>query len=133
MNDIIIKISDNLIVENLFFSKRIFINDEYFGKTKSDEIQLKKNFDTMDIRIEILGGYYSLNIHLPESENKSYVIYLEDKYSNIFQIIFLLTILITILFLFFHIVSVAFCHLLFWGVFLSLILFDVIIRKKNIK
>ncbi|MDR2835010.1 MAG: hypothetical protein LBV69_02240 [Bacteroidales bacterium] len=131
MSDIKIIISDNFFL-NLFCAKRVYINNEYYGKFKTDEIILEKDSKEMNIKIEMFWGYYRSEIAIPETKNISYIIYIKDKYSNRFKIILLLVAFIIILnIIFFHIISVFFCHILLWGTFCFISLYDFITRKKR--
>src|SRR5574344_892249 len=103
MENIIIKFSSNS-----FFSKHIFINNKYYGKTKSDEIKLEGSNEEMNITIKMFCGFYTSKIYLPKKENKNYYI-------------------------FFNFTSMFSFFIIFGGIIFCFILFDIIIKKKRYK
>lgn len=129
MENIIIKFSSNS-----FFSKHIFINNKYYGKTKSDEIKLEGSNEEMNITVKMFCGFYTSKIYLPKKENKNYYIFFTDRYSDIYRIIYLFAlIIVTIVAIFFNFASMFSFFMIFGGIIFCFILFDIIIRKKRYK
>ena len=133
MGNITIKISEDLSL----WTKRVFVNNEYYGKFRSNITTIDKDqdFDNLKIRVEMFWGYYSSEINIPKSENKSYVIFLEDKLSRLYRIAMVIVICFTLIdAITFHLLNFFFSFplptLLLCGTLL-VFLIDLIKRKKR--
>jgi hypothetical protein len=130
MGNLKIKTSQNLS----FWTKRVFVNNKYYGKFSSNSttIDIDNDCDDIKIRIELLWGYYSSEINAPKSENQSYVIFIEDKLSYFYNISMLIVACFTILDVVkFHLLSFFFSLLLLYGTPFLIFLFDLTKRKKR--
>ena len=133
MGNIKIKASQELFL----FTKRVFVNNEYYGKFRSNEttIDIDKDFENLNIRVDIFFGYYTSEVNIPESESKSYVIFLEDKLSRLYRIAYIIAIIVafclsTLDVMIFHLLDFPFPTLLLCGAFFIFLL-DLSKRKKR--
>jgi Flp pilus assembly protein TadB len=131
MNDIIIKISDNLLVEKIL-KKKIFIDDKFVFATRSNLVKISKEDNQSEIKIEILGGFYSTEFSL--SKNTSYSVFCENKDDKIGKFTTISICLLLILEIInFHFVPTIIWGIVLWGNLLFWFLLDLIKRKKRYK